>query len=123
MTASQPTPTEILLRLFATFKSQDRAEVETLLSADFTFSSPYDNAVDREYYLQHCWPNASHLQELRIERLLVDGDQAYVTYWAETAQGMSFRNTEFFRFEGQQIACLEVYFGAAYDQGQFARMR
>lgn len=123
MTAPQPTKAEILLRLFATFSSQDRAAVEALLTADFTFSSPYDDAVDREHYLQHCWPNAAHLQELQIERLLVDGDQAYVTYWAATAQGMSFRNTEFFRFEGEQIACLDVYFGAAYDQGQFARMR
>ena len=35
--------------------------------------------------------------------------------------GKSFRNTEFFTFDGDKIKRIDVYFGAAYENGKFVK--
>jgi hypothetical protein len=35
--------------------------------------------------------------------------------------GKSFRNTEFFVFDGDKVKRIDVYFGAAYQNGAFVR--
>jgi hypothetical protein len=35
--------------------------------------------------------------------------------------GKSFRNTEFFAFAGDKIRRIDVYFGAAYQDGVFVK--
>jgi hypothetical protein len=37
--------------------------------------------------------------------------------------GKSFRNTEFFRFEGDSIKSIDVYFGATYRGGEFVAQK
>jgi hypothetical protein len=37
--------------------------------------------------------------------------------------GKSFRNTEFFSFEGDKIKRIDVYFGATYKDGVFVPMK
>jgi ketosteroid isomerase-like protein len=123
MTAAKTTPKELIERLFETFKSQDREVAEPLLASDFSFTSPYNDAIDKAAYFAECWPNAAHLQDLKIEHILIEGNAAFVSYQASTADGVTFRNTEFFTFADEQIASIEVYFGAVYHQGIFTRMR
>ena len=48
-----------------------------------------------------------------------EGDKAFVTYRCATANGKSYRNTEFLTFSGERIASVNVYFGAAYQDGVF----
>ena len=43
-----------------------------------------------------------------------------VTYSSSTSPGQRFRNTEFFTFSGESIASVDVYFGAAYQNGVIA---
>ena len=52
-----------------------------------------------------------------IEKIVVDGDKAFVTYSSSTSPGQRFRNTEVFTFCGERIARVDVYFGAAYQNG------
>ena len=40
---------------------------------------------------------------------------------ASPKAGSDFRNTEFFVFEGDRVKRIEVYFGAAYDNGVFVK--
>ena len=35
--------------------------------------------------------------------------------------GRTFRNTEFFGFEGDKVKRIDVYFGATYDNGAFVK--
>ena len=35
--------------------------------------------------------------------------------------GKSFRNTEFFAFDGDKVSRIDVYFGAAYENGAFVK--
>ena len=123
MPTAQTTPKELIERLFETFKSQAREVAEPLLAPDFSFTSPYNDAIDKAAYFRECWPNAAHLQDLKIERILIEDNTAFVSYQASTADGIAFRNTEFFTFAEGQITSIEVYFGAVYHQGVFTRMR
>jgi hypothetical protein len=44
-----------------------------------------------------------------------------VTYKCTAKSGKSFRNTEFFSFDGDSIKRIDVYFGATYENGTFVR--
>jgi ketosteroid isomerase-like protein len=98
--------------LFAAFMSGDRPCAETLLSEEFTFTSPYDDAIDKAAYFERCWPNSTHLKEHRIERIAVEADAVFVLYRAVTDDGKRFHNMEFFRFDGDRIRSVNVFFGA-----------
>ena len=44
-----------------------------------------------------------------------------MTYQCVAKDGKSFRNTEFFGFEGDRIKRIDVYFGATYQNGVFVK--
>ena len=101
------------------YESEDRAIVETLLADDFIFTSPNDDGIDKATYFERCWPNDDSRRDQRIENIVVQGEQAFVTYRCAVEGGKSFRNTEFLTFSGERIASVNVYFGAAYQDGVF----
>lgn len=109
--------TNIVRAYFDAYESEDRAAAETLLAEDFTFTSPNDDAIDRATYFERCWPNSDAAREQLIEKIVVDGDKAFVTYLCSSAGGKSFRNTEFMTFVDGRIASVNVYFGASYQNG------
>jgi ketosteroid isomerase-like protein len=115
------TKPDILRRIFAAYNARDRGTVEGLLTEDFTFTSPYDDAIDRVTYFERCWPNSNLIKKHDIERIFVEGDEAFVTYRCITHDGREFRNTEFFTFDGDRISSVSVYFGACYKDGAFVR--
>jgi ketosteroid isomerase-like protein len=45
-----------------------------------------------------------------LERIVQDGDEAFVLYDCETVSGDRFRNTERLMFEGGKLKAVEVYF-------------
>jgi len=102
---------------FGAYESENRGAAELLLSEDFTFTSPNDDNIDRATYFERCWPQGDAARDQTIEEIVVEGDKAYVTYSCATGNGKSFRNTEFFTFTGERIASVDVYFGAAYQDG------
>lgn len=102
---------------FGAYESENRAVAERLLAEDFTFTSPNDDAIDRATYFERCWPQGDAARDQTIEKIVVEGDKAFVTYTCDTGNGKSFRNTEFFTFAGDRIASVDVYFGAAYQDG------
>lgn len=102
---------------FGAYESEDRAVAERLLAEDFTFTSPNDDAIDRDTYFERCWPQDDAARDQTIEKIVVEGDKAFVTYSCAIGDGRSFRNTEFFTFSGDRIASVDVYFGAAYQDG------
>ncbi len=107
--------------LFAAYLANDRQAVEDALTEDFRFTSPYDDAIDKATYFERCWRNADWIERHELERILVEGDEAFVTYNCVAKSGMNFRNTEFFVFEGDKIKTIDVYFGASYQDGVFVK--
>ena len=108
---------EVVRAYLGAYESENRDAAELLLAKDFTFTSPNDDNIDRATYFERCWPQGDVARDQTIEKILVEGDKAFVTYTCSTGNGKSFRNTEFFTFAGEQIASVDVYFGAAYQDG------
>ena len=112
---------EIIRALFAAYMANDRRAVEDALTEDFRFTSPYDDEIDKATYFERCWRNSDWIERHELERIFVDGDEAFVTYKCEAKGGKNFRNTEFFRFEAGKVKRIDVYFGATYENGAFVR--
>jgi len=112
---------EIIRTLFAAYLSNDRKAVEDVFADDFYFTSPYDDKIDKATYFARCWRVTDWIERHELERILVEGDEAFVTYRCVAKGGKSFRNTEFFSFEGDKIKRIDVYFGATYQNGAFVR--
>jgi ketosteroid isomerase-like protein len=110
---------ELIRALFAFYLANDRAGVERMLADDFRFTSPYDDALDKAAYFARCWRDTGWIERHELERILVEGDEAFVTYNCVAKGGKSFRNTEFFEFAGDRVKRIDVYFGAGYQDGAF----
>jgi ketosteroid isomerase-like protein len=112
---------EIIRAIFAAYMANDRKAVEDALAEDFRFTSPYDDAIDKATYFERCWRNSDWIERHELERIFVDGNEAFVTYRCVAKGGKNFRNTEFFSFEGDKVKRIDVYFGATYENGAFVR--
>jgi ketosteroid isomerase-like protein len=112
---------EIVRALFAAYLSNDRVAVENSFTEDFRFTSPYDDEIDRATYFARCWRGSDWIERQELERIFVEGEGAFVTYRCVAKGGKSFRNTEFFTFEGDKIRRIDVYFGATYENGEFVK--
>ena len=120
---SQANKAEIVRKLFDAYRARQRSVIEELLADDFTFTSPYDDAIDKKTYFERCWPNHDRIREHDIERIFEQGEAAFVTYRMVTKKGDEFRNTEFFRFAGDRLKSVDVYFGASYRDGVFQKQK
>ncbi len=97
---------------YAAYEKKDWHIMENILAPGFTFSSPAgDDHIDIKQYKEKCWPNALHTKKFDLEKVMIKGDDAYVTYNGWTMDGKLFRNTERFRFKDGKIAVNECFFG------------
>jgi len=107
-------PTDIVAIAQASYEAyvrHDRPAIEALIAADFHFTSPLDNRIDRATYFSRCWPNNERIRSFRFVHLIPHGDQVVVTYEGLSVDGHTFRNTEIVTVRGEQLIEAEVYFG------------
>lgn len=102
---------QLVRRCFDAYSRQDRAALEAVIGDPFSFTSPYDDHIDRKTYFERCWGNAARIKGHRVEKLFVEGDEAFALYEVELVSGEKFRNTEFFRVKDGKLLAVEVYFG------------
>src|SRR5881392_4484099 len=100
--------TEIIRKLFAAYMANDRKAVEAAFSDDFRFTSPYDDEIDKATYFERCWRNSEWIERHELEKIFVDGNEAFVTYRCAAKGGKNFRNTEFFTFDGDRVKRIDV---------------
>ena len=98
-------------------RAHQRHAVEDALADDFRFTSPYDDALDKASCFERCWKTSGWIARHELEKIVVQGDEAFVTYECVAKGSKSFRNTEFFVFAGDRVRSIDVYFGAAYEDG------
>src|SRR5437016_7162746 len=72
--------------IFVAYMANDRKVVEDVLAEDFRFTSPYDDQIDKKTYFERCWKNSDWIERHELEKILVEGDEAFVTYKC-TAKG------------------------------------
>ena len=102
---------ELVRGMFRAYEIKDRNMAESLVSAGFRFSSPYDDRISRKEYFERCWPNSERITGFDIQSLLAGEAEAFVLYNVKLASGMKFRNAEHFRIENGKIVEIEVFFG------------
>ena len=112
---------EMIRAIFAAYMSNDRKVVEDALTDDFRFTSPYDDEIDKATYFERCWRNSDWIERHELEKIFVDGNEAFVIYRCVAKGGKNFRNTEFFTFDGDRVKRIDVYFGATYENGVFVK--
>jgi ketosteroid isomerase-like protein len=97
---------------YAAYEQKDWHILERILADGFTFTSPAgDDHIDLKEYKRRCWPNSANTKKFDLEKVLVVGDDAFVTYNGWTTDGRLFRNTELFRLKGGKIVSNECFFG------------
>ena len=96
---------------YQAYVAKNRAAIEKLIAADFHFTSPVDNRIDRATYFARCWPNNERIDGFNFINLVADRDRVFVTYEGHTKNGERFRNTEIVTVRDGQIVEVEVYFG------------
>jgi hypothetical protein len=97
---------------YAAWAKADRAAVEAFVGDPFSFTSPFDDHIDRDEYFRRCWPNAGQQESFDIGHVLPDGgDGALVLYEAVMKNGKRIRNVEHLRFAGDRLRSVEVFFG------------
>jgi ketosteroid isomerase-like protein len=102
---------ELARRYFEAFQSADREAMEALLGDDFTFTSPYDDHIGRSAYFERCWPHAGSFRFRFPLKVFAEGDEGVVVYETEGKPGGTFHNAELFRFHGDRIRSIDVFFG------------
>jgi hypothetical protein len=102
---------ELARKYYAAFAAKDRGFMEANLADGFTFTSPYDDHIDRATYFERCWPNSGGVQEIPVLSAVANGDEVFVLYEFKTATGPTYRNVERMTFEGGKLKSVEVYFG------------
>lgn len=108
--ADHPIP-ELARSYYRASQSADREALEALLAPGFTFTSPWDDHIDRATYFSHCFPHAGTFRFREDMKIFAQGDEAFVMYETEGKPGGTFRNTELLRFEDGRIVSIEVFFG------------
>jgi ketosteroid isomerase-like protein len=93
------------------YAAKDRHAIEALVGADYRFTSPMDNALDRDAYFRICWPHSKDFEAFEIVHEAEVGDVAFVTYEARMKSGHRFRNTEVNTVRDGKLVATEVYFG------------
>jgi ketosteroid isomerase-like protein len=102
---------ELVRKLFAAYEAGDRRFAEGLLSDDFTFTSPYDDHINRAAFFEKCWPNRDRIKGFRIEQVIASGGDAFVLYECQPTSGDPFRNMEHHVFKDGKLQQVEVFFG------------
>jgi hypothetical protein len=110
---------EIIRGIFAAYLANDRAYVEGAFTDDFRFTSPFDDNLDKPAYFERCWKDTGWIKRHELETIIIEGGAAFVTYHCIARDDRSFRNTEFFRFAGDKVQRIDVYFGPSWQDGVF----
>ncbi len=102
---------------YGAYERHDRSFMEEHLAADFTFTSPFDDHIDRTAYFKRCWPKEPLHQTFDFVALARDGDKVMIAYDCTmhrpntTHPAARFRNAELLTFQDGKLKSVEVFFG------------
>jgi hypothetical protein len=103
---------KVIKQYYGAYEKKDWHMLELILDDGFTFTSPAgDDHINIKLYKERCWPNAYNTKKFDLEKIMIDGDDAFVMYNGWTTEGKLFRNTERFKFKEGKIKENECFFG------------
>jgi ketosteroid isomerase-like protein len=104
---------DVVRRLVQSYLAQDAAAADELLAADFTFTSPQDDHIDKATFFERCFPATTQLASHQVLDVVpTDGDHVFLRYEYESLQtGQRHRNVEVHTVRSGRVVEIEVYFG------------
>ncbi len=96
---------------YTAFEKKDWNLMLQSLSDGFTFTSPLDDHINLMAFKERCWPNAEKIKRMEIDKVVINGDNAFVIYNGWTTDGKLFRNSDYFKFKDGKISAYECFFG------------
>jgi ketosteroid isomerase-like protein len=102
---------KIIRAYYTAFEKKDWNSMEQILATGFTFSSPLDDHISVKLFKERCWPNAYKIKRFDVEKMVVNGDDAFVITNGWTTAGKLFRNSDYFKFKDGKIKGYECFFG------------
>ena len=104
---------EIIRKYYGAWEKKDWTPFEILLADSFTFTSANDDDhISKSVFKSRCWETQiDFIERFDLERVITDGDEAFVKYLCRTKNGKSFRNLEYFQLKDDRVAAIECYFG------------
>ena len=93
------------------YVEKDRSAIERLLDSDYHFTSPLDNRLDRDTYMEICWPNSAAMSRLDAVHEGQHREHVFIVYEGQTSTGKRFRNCEVHTVREGKLVSTEVYFG------------
>src|ERR1700739_4072570 len=73
--------------VYAAYEKQDWNLLTAQFADGFNFSSPLNDHINLKTYKAECWPNCNNIAKFNIDKIVVEGDNAYVTYHCLTKNG------------------------------------
>lgn len=108
----QNTPNgKVIQAYYTAFEKKDWDSMQGILADGFTFSSPLDDHINVKTFKERCWPNAYKIKKFEVDKLIVNGDEAFVITNGWTTDGKLFRNGEYFKVRAGKISAYECFFG------------
>jgi hypothetical protein len=103
---------KIVRTVYTAYEKKDWNMLKSVLAEGFTFSSPVDvPPIGIKEYEEKCWPNSANVKSFHIDKLVVDGDAAFVLYHGWTMDGKEMNNTEYFKLKDGKIKEFTCFFG------------
>jgi ketosteroid isomerase-like protein len=105
-------PEQVVRANFAAYLSQDRAACEALLADELTFTSPQDDHIDRQAFLERCFPTADRVSRQELLHVTpADDRDVFVLYEYDLKSGGTHRNAEVITVIDDRIVEIQVFFG------------
>jgi len=103
---------DVVQQLMDAYRAGDRETAEALVAADFVFTSPQDDHIDRQVWFERCFPTADRFVTQEVLSIVAAGDDdVFVLYEYELTTGEVYRNTEVSTVRDRQLHETQVFFG------------
>jgi ketosteroid isomerase-like protein len=111
-----PPNADTVRAFFRSFLTQDRATADRLVDAEFVFTSPQDDHIDRATFFERCFPTAGRFVSHELLEVVSPdgGDHVFVLYEYELEGGHRHRNAEVITVRDGRITETQVFFGGRY---------
>ena len=115
-TGSSTTNEEIVRKYYAAWEKKDWSPFDILLAENFTFTSANnDDHISKSAFKARCWESQiDFIERFELERVIANGNEAFVKYLGRTKNGKSFRNVDYLRLKNEKVEAIECYFGGQF---------
>jgi hypothetical protein len=106
---------ETIRKYYAAWEQKEWRPIDILLADNFTFTSANnDDHISKSVFKARCWESQiGFIERFELQRVIGNGNEAFVMYVCRTKNGKSFRNVEYFRLRADKVEAIECYFGEA----------